>query len=73
MTSIITRAASAIAAAWRNHERKRMERQALLTIISRKNDHLRRDVCPATDDDLSPPQRRPRIKRDQAAGNCRQP
>jgi len=52
MTSIITRAASAIASAWRSHERKRLERRALLTIINRKNDHLRRDVGLAAGDDF---------------------
>lgn len=44
MTSIVTRAAFIIISTWHRHRQKRMERQALLTIICRKNNHLRRDA-----------------------------
>lgn len=56
MTSIITRAAFTITSAWSRHQQKRMEREALLTIIHRKNDHLRRDVGLVTGSSLVRPQ-----------------
>ncbi|MFB9948111.1 hypothetical protein ACFFP0_04585 [Rhizobium puerariae] len=55
MSSVIRHAAGAVASVWHRYRQRKMERSALLTIILRRNDHLRRDAGLPADSDLARP------------------